>query len=69
MKDAFNPANEVLHGDTQGTGLIHAPRAFSFKLRQVTQTIGLESSYTRAGCATPAGQVAGRTAIIVTELA
>ena len=33
----FNPQTEVLHCDKPGTGLVDAPRAFSLKLRQVTE--------------------------------
>ena len=34
----FDPQNEVLHCDKPGTGLVDAPRAFSMKLRGVTES-------------------------------
>ena len=35
--ETFDPQTEVLHCDKPGTGLVDAPRAFSMKLRQVTE--------------------------------
>merc|ERR1712051_304790 len=41
----FDPQAEVLHCDKPGTGLVDAPRAFSIKLRGVTeQKCGVKSS-------------------------
>ena len=34
--EGFNPSTEILHNDKPGTGLVDAPRAFSYKLAQVT---------------------------------
>ena len=34
----FDPQTEVLHCDKPGTGLVDAPRAFSMKLKRVTET-------------------------------
>lgn len=39
----FNPAEEVLHCDKPGTGLIDAPRAFSLKLRFETTKLGFKA--------------------------
>ena len=33
----FDPQNEILHCDKPGTGLVDAPRAFSLRLRSVTE--------------------------------
>ena len=41
---SFDSAKEVLHCDKPGTGLRDAPRAFSMKLRKVTQSCNFHSS-------------------------
>ena len=40
----FDPQTEVLHCDKPGTGSVDAPKAFSMKLRLVTERIGLKNS-------------------------
>ena len=35
--ETFDPQKEILHCDKPGTGLADAPRAFSIKLRKVTE--------------------------------
>ena len=39
--ESFNELQEVLHNDKPGTGLVDAPRAFSLKVAQVLQKLGL----------------------------
>jgi hypothetical protein len=44
--ESFNPREHVLHNDKPGTGSVDAPRAFSIKLSQVTQSLDLQPTTT-----------------------